>query len=227
MRISLACIALVGVVMVSGVLGFVPMPHFSRPASFVVLSMVAEEIEEIYMDAEDRMDKSVVSVKNSLASIRTGRASPNMLDRVKVDYYGVPTQLNQMASISVPSAQQLSVSPFDKSLLSDIEKAIVEADLGLTPNNDGTIIRINIPELTEDRRKEMLKQCKAAGEEGKVAVRNVRRDSVESIKKMEKTKTVGEDEMLDGLDEIQKMTDKRVKEIDGIVASKEKEVMTI
>jgi ribosome recycling factor len=212
----------------SGALGFAPTPHFSRHyVPFVVLSMVADEIEEIYMDAEDRMDKSVVSVKNSLVSIRTGRASPTMLDRVKVDYYGAPTPLNQMASISVPSAQQLSVSPFDKSILSDIEKAIVEADLGLTPNNDGTIIRINIPELTEDRRKEMLKQCKAAGEEGKVAVRNVRRDSVESIKKMEKAKTVGEDEMKDGLDEIQKMTDKHVKEIDKIVASKEKEVMTV
>jgi ribosome recycling factor len=127
----------------------------------------------------------------------------------------------------VPSAQQLSVSPFDKSTLNGIEKAIVEADLGLSPNNDGVIIRINIPELTEDRRKEMLKQCKAIGEEGKVALRNVRRDAVESIKKMEKAKTVGEDEMKDGLDEIQKMTDKRVKEIDTIVTSKEKEVMTV
>lgn len=225
MRVAFASIVVAGVM--SGALGFVPTAHCSRRAPFLVLSMVADEIEEIYMDAEDRMDKSVASVKNSLASIRTGRANPAMLDRVKVDYYGAPTPLNQMASISVPSAQQLSVSPFDKSVLSDIEKAIVEADLGLTPNNDGTIIRINIPELTEDRRKEMLKQCKAAGEEGKVAVRNVRRDSVESIKKMEKAKTVGEDEMKDGLDEIQKMTDKHVKKIDEIVASKEKEVMTV
>jgi ribosome recycling factor len=211
----------------SGTLSFSPMPHLSRPAPFVALSMVADEIEEVYMDAEDRMDKSVESVKKNLMSVRTGRANANMLDRVKVDYYGVLTPLNQMASISVPSAQQLSVSPFDKSTLNGIEKAIVEADLGLSPNNDGVIIRINIPELTEDRRKEMLKQCKAIGEEGKVALRNVRRDAVESIKKMEKAKTVGEDEMKDGLDEIQKMTDKRVKEIDTIVTSKEKEVMTV
>jgi ribosome recycling factor len=226
MRITFAFVALGG--FMSGALGFSPMPHLSRPATFVVaLSMVADEIEEVYMDAEDRMDKSVESVKKNLMSIRTGRANPNMLDRVKVEYYGVLTPLNQMASISVPSAQQLSVSPFDKSVLNAIEKAIVEADLGLSPNNDGVIIRINIPELTEDRRKEMLKQCKAVGEEGKVALRNVRRDAVESIKKMEKAKTVGEDEMKDGLDEIQKMTDKRVKEIDIIVTSKEKEVMTV
>jgi ribosome recycling factor len=189
--------------------------------------VVADEIEEVYMDTEDRMNKSVESVKKNLMTIRTGRANPNMLDRVSADYYGVETPLNQMATISVPSSQQLQIAPFDKSQLVEIEKAIIESGLGLTPNSDGTVIRINIPELTEDRRKEMIKQCKSIGEDGKVAIRNVRRDGVEAIKKMEKAKTVGEDEMLDGVDEVQKMTDKHIKEIDEIVSKKEKEVMTV
>ena len=132
-----------------------------------------------------------------------------------------------MATISVPSAQQLTVDPYDKSMCMEIEKAIMESGLGLTPNNDGTVIRINIPSLTEDRRKEMLKQCKAMGEEGKVAIRNIRRDGVDSVKKMEKAGDIGEDECKDGQDEMQKLTDKKVKEIDGIVASKEKEVMKV
>jgi ribosome recycling factor len=132
-----------------------------------------------------------------------------------------------VATIAVPSAQTLVIEPYDRSTLNDVEKAIVQAELGFTPNNDGTRIRINIPSLTEDRRKEMLKLCKAIGEEGKVAVRNVRRDAVDHIKKMEKNREVGEDEMKDGLDAVQKMTDKRVKEIEDIVAAKEKEVMTV
>lgn len=184
-------------------------------------------IKDVTDDSADRMTKSVDSVRTALSGVRTGRASANILDRVKVDYYGVATPLNQMAGISVPSAQQLTVDPYDKTVINDIEKAIGQADLGLTPNNDGTIIRINIPPLTEDRRKELLKQCKALGEEGKVAVRNIRRDGVDHIKKMEKAGDVGEDEMKDGLDVMQKMTDKRVKEIDDIVAKKEKEVMTV
>ena len=150
-----------------------------------------------------------------------------MLDRVKVSYYGVETPLNQLASISVSSAQQLSVDPYDKSQINEVEKAIFEADLGLTPTNDGSMIRVNIPALTEDRRKDMLKQCKAIGEEGKVAVRNIRRDGVDSIKKLEKKGDVSEDEMKDGLDSMQKLTDARVKEIDEIVAAKEKEVSKV
>lgn len=224
MKILLAVFAFGATMM--GALGFAPVSKpFARPAFCV--SMVADEIEEVYMDTEDRMDKSVESVKKNLMTVRTGRANPNMLDRVTCDYYGVETPLNQMATISVPSAQQLQVSPFDKSQLTEIEKAIIEADLGLSANNDGTVIRINIPELTEDRRKEMIKQCKSIGEDGKVAIRNVRRDGVDAIKKMEKAKTVGEDEMLDGVDEVQKMTDKHTKEIDEIVSKKEKEVMTV
>lgn len=227
MRILLALLAMSS----RGVLGFAPLTQPPRPLtpsqSLVPLFMAADEIEEIYMDTEDRMSKSIESVKKNLNTIRTGRANPNMLDRVTCDYYGVPTPLNQMSSISVPSSQQLQISPFDKSQLTNIQKAIVEADLGLSANNDGTVIRINIPELTEDRRKEMIKQCKSIGEEGKVAIRNVRRDGVDAIKKLEKAKTVGEDEMLDGVEAIQKMTDKSTKEIDDIVSKKEKEVMTV
>lgn len=199
----------------------------SRSPSSKVTLWAAESIDEVTMDAEDRMDKSVESVKSSLTTIRTGRASASILDRVKVDYYGAETPLNQLAGISVPSAQQLTVDPYDKSSLPDIEKAITMAELGLTPNNDGNVIRINIPSLTEDRRKELLKQCKAMGEEGKVAIRNVRRDGVDSIKKLEKAGTVGEDEMKDGLDTMQKLTDDRIKVIDGIVTDKEKDVMTV
>ncbi|EEC43318.1 predicted protein [Phaeodactylum tricornutum CCAP 1055/1] len=173
------------------------------------------------------MAKSVDSVRLNLQSVRTGRASAQILDRVKVDYYGVETPLNQMATISVPSAQQLSIDPYDKTSLNNIETAIVESDLGLTTNNDGSIIRINIPSMTEDRRKEMLKLCKSIGEEGKVAVRNIRRDGLDTIKKMEKSSDIGEDEMKDGQDTMQKLTDKNVKEIDEVVGAKEKEVMKV
>ena len=150
-----------------------------------------------------------------------------MLDRIQVDYYGVMTPINQMASIGVPSSQQLSIDPFDKSALSAIERALTESDLGLTPSNDGSKIRINIPALTEQRRKDMMKLCKGIGEEGKVAVRNIRRDGVEGIKKLDKAKEVGEDEAKDGVDLMQKMTDKTIKLIDDIVAKKETEVMKV
>ena len=165
--------------------GFVPNPN--RGAATIGCSaLFAEAVDEAALDAEERMEKSVASVIQNMGTVRTGRASPSMLDRVKCDYYGVETPINQMATISTPSAQQLSISPFDKSTLADIERAIMESDIGLTPQNDGSVIRLNIPQLTEDRRKEMLKQCKAIGEEGKVAVRNIRRSFVDSIKKMEK-----------------------------------------
>jgi ribosome recycling factor len=146
---------------------------------------------------------------------------------VQVDYYGAPTPLNQIATISVPNSQQLSISPFDKSSLKDIERAIVESDLGMTPNNDGTIIRLNIPPITEDRRKDLMKQCKGLGEDGKVAIRNIRRDGVEAVKKMEKAGDVSEDASKGSQEAIQKLTDKFVKAIDEIVAKKEKEFMTV
>jgi ribosome recycling factor len=176
---------------------------------------------------KERMHKSVDAVKTNLMTVRTGRANASILDRIQVDYYGAPTPLNQLAGVSVASAQQLIVTPYDKSVAGDIEKAIMESDLGVTPTNDGSAIRINIPSLTEDRRKELLKTCKSIGEDGKVAVRNVRRDGVDAIKKMEKAGDVGEDEMKDGIDAVQKLTDQYVKEIDGIVSKKEKEVMTV
>jgi ribosome recycling factor len=187
----------------------------------------SEEMDLITMDADERMAKSVTSVKQNLQTIRTGRANANMLDRVQVDYYGVMTPINQMASIGAPSSQQLSIDPFDKSTLSAIERALVESDLGMTPSNDGNKIRLNIPQLTEERRREMMKLCKGIGEDGKVAVRNIRRDGVEEIKKLEKAKEIGEDEAKDGFETMQKMTDKTVKLIDEIVAKKEIEVMTV
>lgn len=199
----------------------------TRRTTSTPLHAAATSINEITTESSEKMSKSVESVKMSLTSIRTGRASASILDRVKVDYYGASTPLNQLASISVPSAQQLAIDPYDKKSLNDIEKAIVLADIGLTPSNDGNIIRINIPSLTEDRRKDLLKQCKSIGEEGKVAIRNIRRDGVDTIKKMEKAGTIGEDEMKDGTDKMQKMTDQSVKEIDEIVSKKEKEVMTV
>jgi ribosome recycling factor len=148
-------------------------------------------VKDVTSDAQDRMTKSVDSVRINLQSVRTGRASPQMLDRIKVEYYGVETPLNQMASIGAPSAQQLSIDPYDKSTLGSIETAIMEADLGLTPNNDGSVIRINVPSMTEDRRKDMLKLCKSIGEEGKVAIRNIRRDGVDAVKKLEKGGAIG------------------------------------
>lgn len=206
---------------------FLPQTATRTPPSLLFMSDTEVSVKDITADAEERMGKSVESVKTNLSTIRTGRASSNMLDRVKLEYYGVETPLNQMATISVPSAQQLTVDPYDKSQCAEIEKAIMESGLGLTPNNDGSVIRINIPSLTEDRRKDMLKQCKAMGEEGKVAVRNIRRDGVESVKKMEKDGTIGEDESMDGQDAMQKLTDKHVKEIDEVVSQKEKDVMKV
>ena len=212
---------------VASVTAFVPnQPLFLATRGMPALFM-AESIEEAKEDATERMAKSIESVLQNMNSIRTGRASPAILDLIKADYYGTSTPINQMASISVPSAQQLTVEPFDKSVLGDIERAIVEADIGLTPQNDGTIIRLNIPSLTEDRRKEMKKQCKGIGEDGKVAIRNVRRQTIDSIKQLQKSGDIGEDESKSSQDDVQKMTDAKVKEIDGIVDNKEKEVMTV
>ncbi|KAL7569074.1 hypothetical protein ACA910_016915 [Epithemia clementina (nom. ined.)] len=195
--------------------------------TLLFMSTSDKTIKDITKDANERMKKSIDSVKQNLMTIRTGRATANMLDRIKVDYYGAETPLNQLATIGVPSAQQLTVDPYDKSSAGAIERAIAESDLGFMPSNDGTLIRINIPPLSEDRRKEMLKQCKAIGEEGKVAVRNIRRDGVEAVKKMEKNSAIGKDESKDGQDALQKLTDEKVKEIDAIVSAKEKEVMTV
>lgn len=198
-----------------------------RTSSPTSLFMSQEEMDLVSEDCAERMDKSMSNLLENLSTIRTGRANPNMLDRVEVDYYGAMTPISQMATISVPSSQQLQIAPFDKSSCIDIEKAIIYAGLGFTPTNDGNFIRINIPQLTEERRKELLKQCKSIGEEAKVAIRNIRRDGVDSIKKMEKAGDLGKDQALDGQDAIQKSTDAAVKSVDEAVAKKEKDVTTL
>ena len=181
----------------------------------------------ITMDASERMDKTLSNLADNLLTVRTGRANPSMLDRVEAEYYGAMTPINQMATISVPSSQQLQIAPFDKSSIATIEKAIIYSGLGFTPSSDGNVIRINIPQLTEERRKDLLKQCKSIGEEAKVAIRNIRRDGVESIKKMEKAGDLGKDQALDGQDALQKMTDEHIKLVDETVGKKEKEVATL
>ena len=188
---------------------------------------MSEEVDEIELDMEDRMSKSLDSLQKNLSTISTGRANPSMLDRVQVEYYGAPTPLNQLASISIPSSSQLQIEPYDKSSLKDVEKALILSDLGMTPSNDGSVIRLNIPALTEERRKELLKQCKAIGEEGKVAIRNVRRDGVDKVKKLEKDATISKDQSKDGQDMVQKLTDGYIKKVDEVVAKKEADVSKV
>ena len=176
---------------------------------------------------EDKMKKSVDSLKEDYTTIRAGRANPHILDKIKVDYYGTPTSLQQVANISVPEARMIQIQPWEASLIKDIEKAILVSDLGLTPNNDGKVIRLIFPELTEERRKELVKDIKKKGEAAKVAVRNVRRDANDTLKKMEKSTDITEDERKEGEEKIQKMTDKYVAKIDKSVENKSKEIMTV
>lgn len=180
-------------------------------------------MEEILLETEEKMEKTVENLENRFKLIRAGRANPSILDSVKVNYYGTPTMLNQLATISVPEARKLQIKAFDKSCLSDIEKAIYEADLGLTPNNTGELIFITIPELTEDRRRELVKQAKAMGEEAKVALRNVRQESNSAIKKLE----LNEDEEKYGTNEIQELINKYNKIVEEKTKEKEEELMTI
>ncbi|GMI36194.1 hypothetical protein TrCOL_g6978 [Triparma columacea] len=186
-----------------------------------------ETVDEIEMMVEERMENSVSALSNSLSTLRTGRASPAILDRVMVSYYGADTPLNSLATVSVSSAQQLTIQPFDKGSSGDIEKAIIESDLGLTPNNNGDLIRINIPSLTEERRKEMVKLCKSMGEEAKVSVRNARRDGVEKVKKLEKAKEISEDNKKDGEESMQKLADSYVKKVDELCKKKEEDVLKV
>lgn len=178
-------------------------------------------------DVEDHMQKAVESTQRSFNTIRTGRANASILDRVQVEYYGVPTPLKTLANISTPDASTITVQPFDRSSLSLIERSISLSDVGLTPNNDGSIIRLNIPPLTSDRRKEFVKIAAKYAEEGKVSIRNIRRDAVDSIRKQEKSSELAEDEARDLQDKVQKLTDKYVTKIDEILASKEKDIMTV
>ncbi len=182
---------------------------------------------EIVKDADARMQKSVEATRDELSKIRTGKASPNLLDPVRVDAYGSSMPLNQVASVSTPDARLITVQPWDKSLIGEIEKAILKADLGLNPANDGQLIRIPIPPLNEERRQEYVKICKKITEDGRIAIRNIRRDANDHLKKMEKNHEMSEDEAHTYLDEIQKITDKHIKELDDILKHKEAEIMEV
>ena len=188
---------------------------------------MSEALEEMYLFGEEKMEKAIAQMKREFSTVRTGRANPAVLDRVVVDYYGAPTPIRQMAQVSVSEGTTLVITPFDKSIMKDVEKAIIKAELGVAPNNDGACIRLNFPPLTEERRRETAKDVKKYGEDAKVAVRNVRRDMVDSLKKIEKEENMPEDAVKDNQDKIQKLTDKYVGIIDAQVAEKEKEVMTV
>ena len=178
-------------------------------------------------NTESKMIKAINSLEGDLASIRAGRANPAILDKITVEYYGVQTPLAQVGTISVPEARTIIVQPWDVSVLKEIEKAILASDIGINPNNDGKVIRLNFPPLTEERRKELNKSVSKRGEEAKVAVRNIRRDSIEQFKKQKKANEITEDDLKDMEEQIQKMTDKYVKQIDGIIAEKEKEILEV
>jgi len=173
------------------------------------------------------MQKAVEATQHNFNTVRTGRANASLLDRITVEYYGAETHLKALASISSPDASTLQIQPFDRSTMRAIEKAISESDIGLTPNNDGTSIRLNIPPLTTDRRKELVKMVAKLAEEGKVAIRNVRRDAIDSIRKLEKAKEISEDDSKSQQEQVDKLTEKFVKNIDKVTAEKEKEITTI
>jgi len=184
-----------------------------------------DKVNEVYSSAESRMQKVIENLKRELASLRTGRASPSLLDRVFVDYYGVPTQISALATVSAPEPRLLVIAPWDKSTMGAIEKAILKSDLGITPTNDGKVIRLAIPPLTEERRREMSKVVRKRTEEGKVALRNLRRDAVEDLKKLEKDKAISEDDLKRGQERLQKLTDRYISMADEVGQHKEKEIM--
>jgi ribosome recycling factor len=182
-------------------------------------------IESIYQETTQNMEKSIDSLKNEFKKIRTGRASLSILDGIRVEYYGTTTPLNQMASLSIPESRLISIQPWDVSIIKDIEKAILKSDLGLTPSNDGKLIRISIPPLTEERRKELVKVIQKKSEEHRVAVRNIRRDSNELLKGLKKDGEISEDDAFRAQDQVQKITDKHIKLIDDVCKEKEKEIL--
>ncbi|MEP0827720.1 MAG: ribosome recycling factor [Candidatus Zixiibacteriota bacterium] len=183
--------------------------------------------EKIYAETEEKMKKSFQSIQKEFASLRTGKASSALLDSVRVDYHGTIMPLNQLASISAPEARLLMVQAWDKSIVGEIVKAIQKADLGLNPVVEGNIIRLPIPSLNEERRRELVKHCKKIAEDGKVAIRNIRRDANEHLKKAEKEKAINEDEHKKGAEKVQKLTDKYISLVDGLMAAKEKEIMEV
>lgn len=203
---------------------------FHRRKGFVRAATI-EEIEaekaSIENDVKSRMERTLDNVRTNFSSIRTGRATPSMLDKIEVEYYGSPVSLKTIAQISTPDASSLLVSPYDKSSLKAIEKAIVNSDVGMTPNNDGEVIRLSIPQLTSDRRKELTKIVSKQVEEGKVALRNIRRDALKAYEKLEKDKKLSEDNVKDLSSDLQKLTDDYIKKVDALYKQKEKELLTV
>jgi ribosome recycling factor len=177
--------------------------------------------------AEDKMDKTVAIVVKDLATLRAGRANPQILDKITVDYYGTPTPLNQIGNISSPEPRLLVIAPWEPKMIGDVEKAIQKSDLGINPSNDGKVVRLMVPELTEERRRDLCKQVRKQVEEGKIAVRNTRRDAIDTMKKMKKDSKITEDDLKTAEEEIQKVTDAKIKELDKVSADKEKEIMSI
>jgi ribosome recycling factor len=182
---------------------------------------------DVLKNARSAMEKAIEAQKKDLARVRTGRAATSLLDEIRVDYYGTPTPLNQVGTLAVPEARLITIQPWEKNLIPEIEKAILKSDLGLNPASDGTLIRIAIPPLTEDRRKEMVKMVRRMCEDTRISIRNVRRDANEALKKLEKNKDISEDELKRGEKEIQELTDQFIKKADEVVAAKEKEIMEI
>lgn len=180
-----------------------------------------------YKNIEERMQKTINVLQENLSEIRAGRANPAILNKVKVDYYGVPTPINQVAGISVPEARLIVIQPWDASILKEIEKEILKADIGINPNNDGKVIRLSFPELTEERRKELVKDIKKIAEEAKVSIRSIRRDGIDEFKAMQKESLITEDDLKRAEDDIQNITDKKISEIDKILENKEKEIMSV
>lgn len=183
--------------------------------------------DAVMNEAKDKMKKAQEALQRQLGQIRAGRANASLLDRITVDYYGVPTPVNQMASITIPEARVLMVTPFDKNMINDVEKAILASDIGLNPANDGNVIRLVIPQLTEERRKELAKEVKKESEGAKIAVRNIRRDAMDDYKKQQKNGDLTEDDLRNMEKDIQTLTDDNIKAIDGIVAEKEKELLEV
>lgn len=183
-------------------------------------------MDERIKNFDDKMQKSVDHLESDYQGIRAGRANPHILDKIKVDYYGTPTALQQVGNISVPEPRMIQIAPWEKALIKEIEKAIMASDIGITPSNDGTVIRLVFPELTEERRKDLAKDVKKKAEDCKVAIRNIRRDGIDSLKKISKTE-VSEDEIKDLEDELQKTTDKYIKDVDKVMDDKVKEIMTV
>ncbi len=184
-------------------------------------------INDVMSDARTRMHKAIDATKHEFASLRTGRASPALLEQIRLDYYGVPTPIPQLATVSVPEPRLLVIQPWDKKMVKDVERAIMKSELGLVPSSDGTVVRVPIPPLTEERRKDLVKVARKHAEEGRVAIRNIRREAKELIEELEDDGEVSEDDAKRGLDELQKLTDKSIADIDALLAAKDTEIMEV